>query len=157
MTDARFEDGEEGPLRLRVMGVDDLPILSALVQDAVFPITEMTYARPRRRFAVLLNRFRWEDREQAEREGRPYERVQSLLTVENVQAVQTQGLNRADRDLVLSLLEIGYAGPPEGPGRLTLTLAGDGAVALQVEAVEITLRDVTRPYRAISGKVPGHG
>jgi len=49
-----------------------------------------------------------------------------------------------------------YSGPAEGPGRLTLTLAGDGAIELEVEALEISLRDTTRPYRAVSGKAPAH-
>ena len=156
MTDARFEDGDEAPLRLRALGPDDLPVLAALAQDAVFPITEMTYARPRRRFAILLNRFRWEDREAADRERRPYERVQALLAVENVTAVRTQGIDRGQKDTILSLLEIAYTGPAEGPGRLTLTLAGDGAIELDVEAPEAALRDITRPYRAVSGKAPTH-
>lgn len=156
MTDARFEDGDEAPLRLMAMGPDDLPVLAALVQDAVFPITEMTYARPRRRFAILLNRFRWEDREAAERERRPYERVQALLTVENVTAVRSQGIDRDQKDTILSLLEIAYTGPADGPGRVTLTLAGDGAIELDVEAPELALRDATRPYRAVSGKAPDH-
>lgn len=157
MSDARFEDGDEAPLRLMAMAVEDLPVLAALVQDAVFPITEMTYARPRRRFAVLLNRFRWEDREAAERERRPYERVQALLTVETVTAVRSAGIDRGQKDTVLSLLGLAYAGPAEGPGRLTLTLAGDGAIELEVEALDVSLRDTTRPYRAVSGKVPTHG
>jgi hypothetical protein len=37
-----------------------------------------------------------------------------------------------------------------------LTLAGDGAIALEVECLDVTLRDVTRPYAAISGKLPMH-
>lgn len=156
MTDARFEDGDEAPLRLMALAPDDLPVLAAMVQDAVFPITEMTYARPRRRFAVLLNRFRWEDREAAEREGRPYERVQALLSVENVTAVRSQGIDRAQKDTILSLLDLNYVGPPEGPGRMMLTLAGDGAIELDVEAPEAALRDTTRPYRAVSGKAPKH-
>lgn len=156
MTDARFEDGEEGPLRLKAVVPEDLPVLAALAQDAVFPITEMTYARPRRRFAVLLNRFRWEDRAAAEREKRPYERVQALLTVETVLSVKSQGIDRGDKDMVLSLLDLTYDGPAEGPGRLTLVLAGDGAIALEVEALDLSLRDTTRPYRAVSGKSPAH-
>lgn len=156
MTDARFEDGDEAPLRLMALAPDDLPVLAAMVQDAVFPITEMTYARPRRRFAVLLNRFRWEDREAAEREARPYERVQALLSVENVTAVRSQGIDRAQKDTILSLLDLSYVGPPEGPGRMMLTLAGDGAIELDVEAPEAALRDTTRPYRAVSGKAPKH-
>mgnify|MGYP001302915603 FL=1 len=156
MTDARFQDGDEGPLRLRALTPGDMPVLAALVQDAVFPITEMTFVRPRRRFAILLNRFRWEDREAAARENRAFERVQALLTVENVQAVRSQGIDRGDKDMILSLLDISYAGPADGPGRLRLTLAGDGAIELDVEAPEVTVRDTTRPYRAVSGKAPSH-
>ena len=37
-----------------------------------------------------------------------------------------------------------------------LTLSGDGAIAIDVEALEIMLRDVTRPYIAPSRKVPQH-
>lgn len=156
MTDARFQDGDEGPLRLRALTAADLPVLAALVQDAVFPITEMTFVRPRRRFAILLNRFRWEDREAAARENRAFERVQALLTVENVQAVRSQGIDRGDKDMILSLLDISYDGPADGPGRLRLTLAGDGAIELDVEAPEVMVRDTTRPYRAVSGKAPSH-
>jgi hypothetical protein len=156
MTDARFEDGDDAPLRLTALSPDDLPVMAALVQDAVFPITEMTYARPRRRFALLMNRFRWEDRDAALREKRAFERVQSLLTVETVLSVKTQGLDLRDKDMILSLLSLAYEGPAEGPGRLTLTLAGDAAIALEVEALDLTLRDTTRPYKAVSGKIPTH-
>ena len=90
------------------------------------------------------------------------ERVQSLLVVENVLAVASQGIDPGDRDTVLSLLTITFE--PGGDrqsgdgigGHLVLTLAGDGALRLEIEALEIMLRDVTRPYRAPSGKVPGH-
>ena len=34
---------------------------------------------------------------------------------------------------------------------------GDGAIRARVEALEVTLKDVTRPYRAPSGHVPDHG
>ena len=39
--DARFEDGDEQPLRLIAYEAEDLQVISALVQDAVFPVTEM--------------------------------------------------------------------------------------------------------------------
>jgi hypothetical protein len=157
MTDARFEEGGEAPLRLVAQDAEDLKVLSTLVQDAVLPATELAFDARRRRFALLLNRFRWEDRAEAERVGRAYERVRSVLVVEDVQKVQSFGFDRADKDLVLSLLSLDFAVDAEGGGRLTLTLAGDGAVALDVEALDVRLDDVTRPYRAPSGKVPQHG
>ena len=157
MNDARFEDGADGPLRLVAQDAEGLAVLSALLQDAVFPITEMSYAAKRRRFAVLLNRFRWEDRDAAERAKRRYERVQSLLVFEDVLMVQSQGIDRAAADTVLSLLELRLVAGEDGAGRIELVLAGDGTIALQTEALDVTLRDVSRPYLATSGQVPRHG
>ncbi|MES2817099.1 MAG: DUF2948 family protein [Pseudomonadota bacterium] len=156
MTDATFQEGGEAPLRLVAQDAEDLKVISTLVQDAVLPVTELKFDAKRHRFALMLNRFRWEDRSQAEQVGRPYERVRSVLVVENVLKVQSLGFDRADQDLVLSLLSMDFTAGEEGAGRLTLTLAGDGAIALDVEALEVRLDDVTRPYRAPSGKVPRH-
>jgi hypothetical protein len=135
------------------MEAEDLKIISSLAQDAVFPITEMTWQPTKRRFGLLLNRFRWEDRG---RERHGPERVQSLLVVENVLRVASQGIDRSDKDTILSLLAITFEPGTEGTGHVLLTLAGDGALRLEVEALEVTLKDVTRPYRAPSGKVPHH-
>jgi len=155
--DASFADGaDEGPLRLMAMDVEDLQVLSSLVQDAVFPVTAAKWDRRRRRFAILINRFRWEDAAAPRRAGRPFERVQSVLHVEYVQAAATDGLDLSDRDAVLSLLSVGFEPGEDGAGRLLLTLAGDGAIGLEVECLEVGLRDVTRPYVAPSGKAPAH-
>jgi hypothetical protein len=58
--------------------------------------------------------------------------------------------------MVISLLSMSFAAGPDGTGTITLTFAGDGAVALDVEALEVTLTDVTRPYLAPSGRAPAH-
>ncbi len=148
--DATYRDGAERPLRLRAFDAEDLGVLSALVQDAVLPGTELRWHRRERRFALLLNRYRWEDA------GRRTERVQSVLAIEEVGAVRTQGITAGD-DVVLSLLAVRFEQDGEGPdGRVVLTFAGDGAIALDVEALEVVLRDVTRPYGAPSGKAPAH-
>ena len=157
MADARFEDGEDAPLRLIAQEAADLPVIAALLQDAVFPITEMTWARKQRRFALLLNRFRWEDRAAATTESRPFERVRSLLVFEGVLSVRTQGIDRGQADTILSLLSLTFVPGAEGAGVVELILAGDGGVQLRVEALDVVLTDVSRPYRAPSGHVPEHG
>jgi hypothetical protein len=156
MTDARFEDAREAPLNLGAIEAEDLKVISALVQDAVFPATEMTWRPGQHRFGLLLNRFRWEDLEAAKKRGRPVERVQSLLVVENVLGVASNGVDRRDPDLVLSLLSLDWHPGEDAAGELHLILAGDGAIRLRLEALEVTLKDVTRPYVAPSRKVPGH-
>ena len=154
--DARFEDGQEAPLRLQALDVEDLQVISTLLQDAVFPITEMTWQPAKRRFALLVNRFRWEDQETAARQNRKFERVQALLVVSDVLKVASSGLDRGDKDMILSLLSISAVPGEDGAARLELTLAGDGAIALDVECLDVSLKDVTRPYLAPAGKAPAH-
>jgi hypothetical protein len=156
MSDARFEDGREAPLNLGAFEADDLKVISALSQDAVFPATAMTWRPGQRRFGLLINRFRWEDVAAADKRKRPVERVQSLLVVDNVLSVASNGVDRRDADLVLSLLALEWHPVDEVAGELHLILAGDGVIRLRLEALEVTLKDVTRPYIAPSGKVPGH-
>ena len=151
--DATFEDGREAPLNLGAFDEDDLKVISALVQDAIFPMTEMVWRAKEKRFGILLNRFRWEDEGKA-RHGP--ERVQSVLSIDNVLGVSSQGIDRTDRDVILSLLDLSFAAEEDGAEYLILTLAGDGALRFKVEALEITLKDVTRPYKATSGKTPDH-
>ena len=149
--DARFEDAAPRPVALRAYDGDDLAIIATLTQDAVFPIAEMTWDRRRRRFALLLNRFRWE-----EATANPPERVQAVLVIDDALHVATQGFERSARDLVLSVLTLTWTPSEDGMGQITITLAGDGAIAVDVEALDVTLRDVTRPYVAPSGKTPHH-
>jgi hypothetical protein len=156
MADARFEDGEIGPLNLLARDAGDLEIISALVQDAVLTGADLKWERARRRFSCLINRFRWEDRAAAEAAKRPYERVRALLVIEDAGAVRSQGIDRGDPETVLSILSLTWTPGEDGTGAVTLVLAGDGAVRVEVEALEVTLHDVTKPYIAPSRKKPEH-
>ncbi|NOR32709.1 MAG: DUF2948 family protein [Sulfitobacter sp.] len=151
--DARFEDGREAPLNLGALDADDLKVISSLVQDAVFPASEMRWHQKGARFALLLNRVRWED---AGKTRHAAERVQSVLMFNNVQRVSTQGVTKGDSDTILSLLQIEFNETDAPSGDVILTLAGDGAIRLTVEALEVTLKDVTKPYVAPSHKLPEH-
>lgn len=148
--DARFEDGQEAPLRLGAVDVEDLRVLSALVQDAVLPASEIRWLRPDRKLALLINRFRWE------METSPPERAQAVLVVSDVLAVASQGIDRKDADTVLSILSVEFEPGEDGAGHVLITLAGDGALRARVEALDVALRDVTRPYIAVSGRAPTH-
>lgn len=151
--DARFEDGREAPLNLGALDVDDLNVIASLTQDAVFPASEMRWDRKAGRFALLLNRVRWEDAGKARHAP---ERVQSVLVFDTVLQVASQGVTKGDPDTILSLLSIGFEQTQTPSGHVTLTLAGDGAIRLSVEALDVSLKDVTRPYVAPSKKLPRH-
>ena len=157
MSDAKFEDGGDRPLRLKALDSDDLAVMSSLTQDAVFPASEMRWDRKARRFALLLNRFRWEDAPNAKIGKRSVERVQAMLSIEDVMSVKSQGVQAGDADTIMSLLSVSFEPSTDGMGRVLMTLSGDGAIAIEVDALEIMLADVTRPYIAPSKSVPQHG
>lgn len=154
--DASFEDGQERPLRLKALDADDLSVVSSFTQDAVLRVRDVRWHKKHRRLALLLNRFRWEDAGQAQALGRPVERVQTVLSIHDAIAVKAQGISKDDPELILSILSLTFEPGEDGGGNVVLTLAGDGAFSIKVEALEVLLRDVTRPYVAPSGKAPFH-
>ena len=155
MADAKFEDGSEQPIRLKAETTEDLQVLSSLVQDAVGQNSEISWLAKKHRFAMLLNRFRWEDAPHAHGR-RDYERVQAVLLIEDVMGVRSQGVPKGDADTILSLLSLEFRPGLDGTGEVLLTLAGDGVISCRVEALEVVLRDVTRPYVAPSRRAPRH-
>jgi hypothetical protein len=155
--DASFEEGGEKPLNLGALDAEDLQIISSLVQDAVLPVTEIQWNAKARRLGLLINRIRREDVDAARQRGRPVERVQSLVFIDNVLGVASQGIDRSDKDMILQVLAVSFDPGEDAAGQVVLTLAGDGALRAEVEALEVGLRDVTRPYLAPSGKLPDHG
>jgi hypothetical protein len=104
----------------------------------------------------LLKRFRWEDVELAKQQGRNPERVQSLLVIQNATGLASQGIDRKQADIVLSLMSLEFSGAEDGVGDLILTFSGAGALKIQVDGLDVALRDVTRPYVAPSKQVPNH-
>ena len=157
--DARFEETTAGdrPLKLRAEGDEDLRVVSALLQDAVGVTGEIAWAPRRRRLVLLLNRFRWEDRPAAERDGRPFERVRAALALEDVTRVRARGLDPNDKETVFSVLALGFDRSEDGAGTVRLMLAGDGEIAAEVECLNLALADVTQPWAASAGRAPDHG
>lgn len=153
--DARFADADPRPLALIAQSAEDVQIISALLQDAILSGADMSYDPRGRRLSLLVNRFRWEDAQQAQAEGRDYERVRAVLQMGDVLHLASDGVDR-DADTVLELLAITWAPGDDGTGHLSLEFAGDGTIRAQVECINLDLRDVSRPYRAVSGKAPQH-
>ncbi len=50
--------------RVRAESLEDLEIVSSMLQDAIVPISEITYQRSDKRFVLMTQRFRWESAEQ---------------------------------------------------------------------------------------------
>lgn len=131
-------------LKLAAEDEDDLKALSALVQDAVLQVGDLAFLPKARRFAAVLNRFRWEA-------GRPSgrgERVRAGLRVENVVSAKASRIRQEAKDVVLNLLAITFTPWAEGGGALTFAFSGGAQIELHVEALEVHLDDLGGPWRA---------
>lgn len=138
------------PLRLIAESEDDLPVISAALQDAAGQLGDFVYEPRARRFTIALNRFRWEAAK--DRRG---ERVRAALQVSSVLEASSQRLKQGESDAVVSLLALTFE-PGEAPGGvLLLTFSGGGALRLSVECVDVTLADVSAPWAAV--RRPDHG
>ena len=154
--DAGFNDALDRPLNLGAQDAEDLQVISSLTQDAILTVDDLKWNRAERQLVFLLKRFRWEDVELAKQQGRNPERVQSLLVIQNATGLASQGIDRKQADIVLSLMSLEFSGAEDGVGDLILTFSGDGALKVQVDGLDVALRDVTRPYVAPSKQVPNH-
>ena len=149
MTDARFEDAAGHPLRLKAETTEDLMVMAAVLQDAVGKLADTAWMPKRQRFSAVLNRFRWENGTARA------ERVRSGLSIEHVRQVRALGFDPKDRARVFNLLDLAFEAAEDGAGTLRLVLSGGAEVALDVEALEVTLKDLSQPWPAAG--VPGHG
>ena len=154
--DARFEDGEQKPLNVGAFDTRDLEIVSSLIQDSILPTSEIKWLSNSYKLALLINRFRWEDKRSAMSQRRSPERVQSLLMISNIRAISSSGFSPKQKDKVLSILSISFDGDDGGFGNVLIILSGNGGIRVGVDALEINLRDVTMPYMAPSGLSPWH-
>jgi hypothetical protein len=139
-------------LKLMALDNEDLEIVSAHVQDAVFKVSDLAYAAKAGQLSLAVNRFVWET---AERRAKSFERRRSLLAFKRVTAVRSIGFDRKDEEKVLSLLAVQFEQEGEGPdGTIELVLSGGASVMLDVECIEVQLADTGGAWE--TGLKPRH-
>ena len=137
-------------MTLAAADAEDLEILSARLQDAVGKLQDFVWLPKHRRFAALVNRYRWE--EGPKNNG---SRVRAGLHFDGVLKVESRNIKRGAPDAVVDLLAIAFIGNGgEDPGGvIELQLAGGGAFRLTVECIDAQLSDLTGPWAAIAKPV----
>jgi hypothetical protein len=133
-------------LKLRAVDDEDLAVISAILQDSLVTIAEMTYIPEERRFVFVANRFRWEPQAgEASPKSHSGERVLTGLCIDDVTAVSRRGFHPREIDRILSLLALHLEG--EGAARsLILDFAGDSSVRLEVGRIMCHLDDLGEPW-----------
>jgi hypothetical protein len=133
-----------GLLRLRAEDAEDLAILSAAAQDALFRMRDASFDPRARRFTVIMDRFRWEG---AAGSG-PFERIKAGLSFDSVSSVKSLKVRRDLPDAQAWLLAVEFDADPEPPGgAIRLVLAGGGEIRLQVECIDAAMAEAGDPWR----------
>ena len=141
----------EGSLRLRAEDSDDLAVISAVVQDALISVKDLTYDRDARRFTLVANRFRWEGKPDGgglrEANGdATFERTLCAVTFDTVEGVAYRGFRRRDDGRILSLLAIR---PGEKPGLIDLEFSGGATLRLTVSTISIYATDMGEAWPTV--------
>ena len=120
----------KNPLKLAATDEEDIVVLSALLQDAVVPVSEMIYLAIEKRFALVAQRFRWEDAGEDKVSGGLYERVRCGISFDKVSAVRRRYLNQSQRGQMLDLLALEAT-----KEYVDLLFAGGPTIRLEVESI----------------------
>ena len=135
------------PLKLRARDVDDLAVVSAMLQDALVPLGDISHLADENSFVLAVNRFRWELNEAGDRA----ERTHAGLRFDAVRRVSYRGIDRTDRGRFLSLLAIAFDGGEDG-GAVVIHFAGGGAIRLEVGGLYCALADLGSPWPTMWSK-----
>ena len=153
--DASFLEGADSALYLGAFTRDDVEVISTILQDGIFFINDLAWFKKKRQVAVLVNRFRWENKSEYTDKNSTPERVKSLLIIDNVLNISSQGIDRSDSSAPLNLLNLDLKKTKKNIF-LTLLLSNFGAIRFELDAIELSIKDVTRPYKANSENIPFH-
>ena len=122
--------------RLHLIGheANDIPVLSALLQDAAVRVDDIAFDAKARRFVLVANRYCWERDVPT--------RTRSAVRVEGVMRAQRKEWP-TDGKAVLELLAI-----RADEAGLTLDFAGGPSVRLETECIDLVLEDLAGPWGA---------
>ena len=136
-------------LKLIALDREDLGVISAHVQNTCVKRVDMAWLPRQRRFAVAGMRYDWVGAKTG-----PAERVASVLRFDRVLKVSHLGLEEINSDATLNLLAVTFEKTDPPAGIIILAFADGALVRLEVECVEVELRDMG--LRVPAEACPGH-
>ena len=136
-------------LKLVAFDREGLGVISAHIQDTCVKRGDMSWLPKQRRFLVAGMRYDWVGAKTG-----PEERVSSVLRFERVLKVSHLGLNDIDSDATLNLVGMTFEKTDPPAGIIILAFADGALVRLEVECVEVEMRDIG--HRVPAQACPGH-
>jgi hypothetical protein len=126
-------------LKLIALDKEDIEVVSAHLQDAVFKAADVHWRPAEKRLVIALNRFDWEAAHRATPEFR---RRRAALRFERVAACKCRQVSADHKDQVLNLLAVSFEETDQPAGVVTLAFSGGATLRLEVECLEVELADL---------------
>lgn len=132
-------------LKLVAFDPEDLAVVSAHLQDSLLRVGDIVYLPKERRFAIQARRFDWEA-------ATPQRRL-VCMHFEHVTGVRVRGIDQTNKDAILNLLAIAFEEREAPSGTATLIFAEGGAIQVDLECVEMQMKDIGPVWAAESRPV----
>ncbi|MCJ2118049.1 DUF2948 family protein [Methylobacterium sp. J-001] len=133
-------------LKLAALDTEDLTVISAHLQDAILRPEDLTYLAGEQRFLMVVRRFDWTP-------DVPPRRRLAGVHFERVLRVKTRDLAPGDA-MPMSLLALTFEATDAPSGHIDMVFSGGGAVRLEVECIEVRMKDLGPVWEAVAR--PGH-
>ncbi len=142
-------------IKLFAKSAKDLNVISALCQDSICIAENIVRNKKDKSFSILINRFKWESSNHLKKSQEKPLRVETILFFRWVLSVKSRGLHRKGLGRYFYLLGINYENV-DGLNIIRLIFSGNAEIFLEVEYLEVFLKDIGEAYYAKSGKFPTH-
>ena len=143
-------------INLKAETNEDLLIMATLTQDALIKITNVKWAKKKKRFLILMTRFCWELDDSVLSNIKNSQRTNSIMSFDTVLAVRSKGIDQYNTNIILSLLTIKFHDSINRGKEIELIFSGGGNIILSVECIDIILKDVSKKFQSTASSIPTH-
>jgi hypothetical protein len=125
-------------LKLRAKDAEDIQVISAVLQDAIAPVCDMTFMPEKKNFVMVVHRLRHE-----EKSAECLERICCAFNLSGAEAVQTHGFDLHSREQMLDLLAVLVEGE-----YIHLVFAGEAKIRIQTRGWSLIIEDFGEAWPA---------
>ncbi|MBN35243.1 MAG: hypothetical protein CMM46_10810 [Rhodospirillaceae bacterium] len=138
---------ETSALKLKAGDDDDLEVFSAVLQDALMPLSEVTFLDEERRFAALFRRFCYEQEHDA-MTGHNLLQVECALVFDGVSSATAWDLGGLGGGDKAELMTIVSEARTESGVSITLVFHGGGHIQIEADSIVGRVADIGEPQMA---------
>ena len=143
-------------LSLIAQNEEDLVVISTLCQDSIIKIANIKWAKKSKRFYLLINRFCWELNDLSKKKSSNMLRINSIMSFNSVLSVKSAGIQQNNNSDITSLLTLNYNFFNFEKQAIDLIFSGNSQISLNIECIDLFLKDISEPFEGTTSKQPKH-